>query len=172
MQLDSIEIVEDRTQKSRCDEGFLKLERLVLQNVYDDGSRSRPYPCDIVSRPGSDAVVAVLYEVDGERRVRVLLRDSPRPPIYLRHRKRFVHPDPRVYLRISEVVAGVVEEGDGAGESGMRRRAAAEAEEEAGCQVPERAFRVIGGETFASPGTSDEKIYYCAPKPSSFMWDA
>jgi ADP-ribose pyrophosphatase len=162
MRLEAIEIVEDRSSESRCDEGFLKVARLVLQNVYDDGSRSAPYPCDVVSRPGSDAVVAVLYEIDGSRRVQVLLRESPRAPVYLRHRKAFVHPDPRHYLAIQEVVAGLVEPKDEPGVEGLRRRAAIEADEEAGCCVSEEAFSPIGGETFASPGTSDEKLYYCA----------
>jgi ADP-ribose pyrophosphatase len=162
MQIERIEIVEDRTAGSRCDEGFLRVARLRLRNVYADGSRSEPYPCDVVSRPGSDAVVAVLYEVDGARRVRVLLREGVRAPIYLRRNRRFVHPDPCEYRSIVEVVAGLVEEGDGAGDSGLRRRAAVEAREEAGCEVPVESFAPIGGELFASPGTSDEKVYYCA----------
>jgi len=162
MKLAAIEVVEDRTAESRCDEGFLRVARLRIQNVYEDGSRSEPYPCDVVSRPGSDAVVAVLYEIDADRRVRVLLRESTRAPIYLRRGKKFVQPDPREYLEIAEVVAGLVEERDGPGPAGLRRRAAAEALEEAGCAVPEEAFEPIGGETFASPGTSDEKVYYCA----------
>lgn len=161
MKLREIEIVEDLTAKSRCDEGFLKLRRLRLRNVYADGV-SEVYPCDVVSRPGSDAVVAVLYEQDGNGRVHVLLREGVRPPIYLRKLRRFHHPDRREYLTIAEVIAGLVEAGDGAGEAGMQQRAAIEAREEAGCEVPAREFRVIGGETFASPGTSDEKVYYCA----------
>jgi ADP-ribose pyrophosphatase len=156
-----IEIVEDLTAKSRCDEGFLKLRRLRLRNVYADGV-SEIYPCDVVSRPGSDAVVAVLWERDGEGRVHVLLREGVRPPIYLRKLRHFHHPDRRVYLTIAEVIAGLVEPGDGPGEAGMQQRAALEAREEAGCAVPPHEFRVIGGETFASPGTSDEKVYYCA----------
>jgi ADP-ribose pyrophosphatase len=106
--------------------------------------------------------VAVLYErgVNGE--IRVLLREAPRAPIYLRRHKRFVHPDPRVYASIAEVVAGIVEEHDGAGAAGRKRRAAQEALEEAGCSIPAEDFCEIGGETFASPGTSDEKVYYCA----------
>jgi ADP-ribose pyrophosphatase len=44
----------------------------------------------------------------------------------------------------------------------MRERASIEAREELGIDVPTEAFSVIGGETFASPGTSDEKVYYCA----------
>jgi ADP-ribose pyrophosphatase len=161
VKLREIEIVEDVTAKSRCDEGFLKLRRLRLRNVYNDGV-SEVYPCDVVSRPGSDAVVAVLYERDGEGRVHVLLREGVRPPVYLRKLRRFHHPDRREYLSIAEVIAGLVEAGDGEGEAGMQQRAALEAREEAGCDVPPREFRVIGGETFASPGTSDEKVYYCA----------
>lgn len=162
MKLRSIEIVEDRTPGSRCDEGFLRVSRLRIRNVYEDGSRSQPYSCDVVSRPGSDAVVAVLYEIDGERRIRVLLREGPRPPVYLRRRKALVHPDPREYLTLQEVVAGLVEEGDAPGEPGLKRRASLEAFEEAGCRVSAEDFVPIGGELFASPGTSDEKFYTCA----------
>ena len=162
MELERIEVVEDRTPASRCDEGFLRVSRLLLRNVYADGSTSADYPCDVVSRPGSDAVVAALYELEGRRRVRVLLRESVRAPVYLRRRKRFVHPDPREYRDLAEVVAGIVEASDPPGPEGLRRRAALEAEEEAGCRVAPEAFAPLGGETFASPGTSDEKIYYRA----------
>jgi len=159
--LRSIEIVEDLTAQSRCDEGFLRLRRLRLRNHYQDGTRSEVYPCDVVSRPGSDAVVAVLYEIDGERRVRVLLRDAPRAPVYLRSAERFVHPDPRVYLSLIELVAGLVEDSDGPGDAGLCRRAAIEAKEEAGVSLRAGQFRVLGGESFASPGTSDEKLRFC-----------
>jgi ADP-ribose pyrophosphatase len=162
VKLRAIEIVEDRTAGSRCDEGFLHLSRLSLRNLYEDGTTSDVYACDVVSRPGSDAVVAVLYEIDGRRGVRVLLRESVRPPIYLRRFKRLEHPDPREYRSLAEVVAGIVETGDGAGDAGLRRRAMAEAEQEAGVRASPQAFAVIGGESFASPGTSDEKVYWCA----------
>lgn len=167
MELEKIEIVADHTAESRCDEGFLKLARLELRNVYRDGSRSRSYACDVVSRPGSDAVVAVLYERVGEREVRVLMRESPRAPVYLRRFKSLEHPDGREYRTLCEVVAGIIEPGDGAGDAGLRRRAALEAIEEAGCELPESAFSVIGDGTFASPGTSDEKVYYCAGQVGS-----
>jgi ADP-ribose pyrophosphatase len=161
VKLVGIEIVEDRSADSRCDEGFLKLRRLRLRNVYEDRV-SVVYPCDVVSRPGSDAVVAVLYERTAAGRVFVWLREAPRAPIYLRRWTRFHHPDAREYLSIAEVVAGLVESSDGEGEAGMRERAAIEAREEAGFSVAAEDFAVIGSETFASPGTSDEKVYYCA----------
>ena len=162
MKLRGIEVVEDRTGQSRCDEGFLKVARLRLRNVYDDGTRSEVYPCDVVSRPGSDAVVAVLYQRDARGCVQVLLRQSPRAPIYLRRHKRFELADPREYTELLEVVAGMVEPGDGAGADGMQRRAAVEAREEAGCEIEPDAFRVLGEGLFASPGTSDERVYYAA----------
>ena len=55
MKLRAIEVVEDRTAGSRCDEGFLRVTRLLVRNVYEDGSTSEPYPCDVMTRPGSDA---------------------------------------------------------------------------------------------------------------------
>ena len=160
--LRSIEIVEDRTAESRCDDGFLSLARLRLRNRYSDGSHSRVYECDVVSRPGADAVVAVLYEIDGRRRVNVLLRDMPRAPVYLRVHKRFVHPDPRTYRTLRELVAGVVEASDPTGDAGLHRRAAVESHEEVALEIAAEKFRTLGGETFASPGTSDEKLYFCA----------
>ena len=162
MRLRSIEIVEDRTAHGRCDEGFITVSRLVLRNVYEDGSTSEPYPCDIASRPGSDAVVAILYELGANGDVRVILREGPRAPIYLRKHKRFERPDPREYRSIVEVVAGLLEPGDGSDEDGLRRRASIEAREEAGVDRAPEGFTPIGGESFASPGTSDEKVFFCA----------
>lgn len=164
--LRDIRIVEDRTDGSRCDQGFLRLRRLRLRNVYDDESESRDYDCDLVSRRGVDAVVAVLYAIEadgrGRRTVRVLLREGIRAPIYLRRHKTFVQPDARVYRSLLELVAGMLEPSDGEGPRGLARRARAEAHEEAGLLVPEADFGVLGGETFASPGTGDEKLYYTA----------
>ncbi|MCB9898665.1 MAG: NUDIX hydrolase [Planctomycetes bacterium] len=164
--LREIRIVDDQTARSRCDEGFLTLRRLVLRNVYLDGSESDDYPCDLVSRRGVDAVVAVLYELAddgrGRRALRVLLREGIRAPIYLRRDKTFVQPDPREYRGLLELVAGMLEPDDGPGAQGLARRARAETDEEAGLDLPEARFAVLGGETFASPGTGDEKLYYTA----------
>jgi ADP-ribose pyrophosphatase len=162
MKLRRIEIVEDRTAASRCDEGFLRVSRLRLRNVYDDGSTSEPYACDVVTRPSPDAVVAALYRRARSGRVSVFLREAPRPPIYLRRFKSLEQPDARGYERLQEVVAGILERGDGPGEVGLRRRAAAEAREEAGFVCAEQRFAVLGDGGFASPGTSDEKVFYTA----------
>lgn len=165
-QLARIEVLEDTSASSRCDEGFLTLRRLSVRNVYADGAVSPPYPCDLVSRRGIDAVVAVLYELApaaGHRaRVRVLLRRAIRVPIYLRREKQFVHADPREYTSIDELVAGIVEPDDEPGPAGLRRRAQVEAHEEAGLELPRERFELLGGETFATPGIGDEKLYFTA----------
>ncbi len=157
-----IEVVADRSAASRCDEGFLRVRRLLLRNEYADGSRSREYPCDVVSRRREDAVVALLYEIDGERRVRVLLRRATRAPVWLRRAKALVRPDARAHDTLLEVVAGLLEEEDGPSDAGLARRAAVEAHEEAGLELPQSSFRVLGDGAFASPGTTDEKLYYAA----------
>lgn len=155
----SIEVVDDQTASARCDEGFLKLRRLTVRTRYADGSASRVYPCDVVSRPDPDAVVAVLYRRAGAK-VEVFLKEGVRPPVYLRRAKQMVRPDPDAPVALVEVVAGVLESGD-AGDAGLARRAAAEAREEAGVDLPEGAFRTLGEGSFATPGTSDEKVFFC-----------
>ncbi len=157
-----VEIVEDRSGQSRCDEGFLRLRRLVVRTIHADGSRSRPYPCDLVRRPQADAVVAVLYRIREDGRVEVLLRESQRVPIYLRREQAGVHPDPREYVTILEVVAGMVEPDDPPGPDGIALRAAQEAREEAGLELDPADLVPLGSETFASPGISDEKLFFVA----------
>ena len=139
MDLTAIEIVGDRTATSRCDEGYIKVARLDVRNVYSDGSTSKTYSCDVMSRPQSDAVVAVLYALDGEGGIEVVLREAPRVPIYLRR-----------------------EASDPAGIEGLRVRAHAEALEEAGVTIDPGDFQPLGDESFASPGVTDEKIYFVA----------
>ena len=108
-----IDVVEDRTAASRCDEGFLRLRRLRIANVYEDGTRSAPYACDVMTRRHADAVAVALYDEDAEGRVLVLLREGLRPPVTLRAtRTDLVQPDARSWLLLPEVVAGVLEDED------------------------------------------------------------
>lgn len=166
MQLDHIDIVTDKTLQSTCHEGFLKLRRLVLQNTYDDGSQSQPYNCDIVERRQVDAVTIALYddvEVDGSKRIKVLLRRGIRAPVYLRKdmedKKR---PEP-LYSKIYELVAGVLEDED-LGYEGVDHRAAEEAREEAGLSVENGDIGSLGASFFPSPGITPEKVYIAACK--------
>ena len=163
-----VEIVEDRTTGSRSDEGFLRVRRLVLENVYVDGSRSAPYPCDVVSRSRTDAVAVVLYDVRpdgpaGRHVVRVALKTGLRAPVFLRRNARLVQPDARPYGILAEIVAGMLEPED-AGTTGIERRAAHEAREEAGLSVDPASVEPLGAEAFPSPGITDEKVHFRAAR--------
>jgi ADP-ribose pyrophosphatase len=160
--LERIEVVDDVTSRSRCDEGFLRVSRFRLRNVWEDGTRSREYSCDVVSRRWIDAVAVVLWHREGDR-VLVHLRRATRATVWLRRTKQaeLVRPDARAYDTIVELVAGVLE-ADDRGPDGVRRRGAIEAKEEAGFDVdPARAVE-LGDGFFPSPGVSDEKVWLIA----------
>lgn len=143
------------------EEGFLAIRRMTLRNVHPDGSRSAPYLCDFLVRPkGIDAIVVAVYARE-RGRTRVLLRDGLRPALHFgRPPEVLPVPDARRYLYFREVVAGIVEASD-RGEEGLRRRAAAEVEEEAGISV--RAEEVVLlGRVFPTPGTMPERFWLAA----------
>ena len=154
-----IELVADRTKESRCDEGFLKMRRLRLRNHYTDGTTSREYSCDVVSRPGADAVAVVLWHRE-EKRILVHLRLGTRAAVYLRRDKKseLVQPDERTYDTLEELVAGILEKED-TGPEGLRRRGALEAHEEAGYALSPGEVRILGSGFFPTPGVTDEKVF-------------
>lgn len=165
MDVVDIEVAEDRTERSTCQGGFLKLRRWMLRNVYADGSRSAPYPCDVMSRAQTDAVAVVLYQIvrasDGRRTVRVLLKEGLRPAVCLRRDKTIEHREERPALKVLEIAAGVLEAAD-AGADGIERRAAAEAHEECGIAIDVGAVAALGGPSFPSPGVTDERVHFRA----------
>ena len=165
MDVADVEVVEDRTERSTCQGGFLQLRRLLLRNVYADGTRSAPYACDVMSRSQVDAVAVVLHETDrtpgGHRRVRVLLKEGLRPAVYLRKEKPIEHREDRAVLNVLEIAAGMLEARD-AGPGGIERRAAAEAREECGVEVDPAGVVPLGGPMFASPGVTDERVHFRA----------
>ena len=57
----ALELVQDRTATSRCDEGFLRLKRLTVRNRRADGTASREYPVDLIDRPALDAVAVAIW---------------------------------------------------------------------------------------------------------------
>lgn len=139
-------------------EHYLRVRRVHLRNVRADGSRSRPYFCELVDRPrhGTDAVVVALWHRDAAGQVQVLLRAGLRPAIaFGRPPERLPIPDARPYLLFTEVVAGILEDED-RGEDGIRRRASSEAWEEAGLRVPPERFARLGGKVFPTPGMAPE----------------
>lgn len=168
--VESVRVVDDLTERSTLLDGFLRLKRLRVANVYSDGSESAPYACDVVTRRSADAVAICLWEEapsEGARRgrPRVVLKSGLRVPVFLRRFKDLVRPDPQPYLHLTELVAGLLEAGDGEA-GGLERRAFHEASEEAGYAVPTDRIQRMGEGSFASPGISDEKVYYCAAELS------
>lgn len=144
------------------DGGFLAIRRLRLRNRRDDGSQSARYLCDFAVRPyGLDAVVVVLWRRHGGR-IEVLVRDCLRPAIAVgREPDRQTIPDPRGYLQLSELVAGILEVGD-RGVPGIQARAAEEAHEEAGYRVEPGRVAILGAASFPSPGSLPEKFHFTA----------
>ncbi|MCA8971658.1 MAG: NUDIX hydrolase [Planctomycetes bacterium] len=159
-----VEVLRDEAATRGATDGFLHLQRLVVQNVYEDGSTSNAYPCDIVSRRCVDAVTVVLFD-QKDGRVRVGLRENLRVPVWLRRQsdKVLFADDPRLDTML-ETVAGVIEPEDRSTDvrTALRTRAAAEAREEVGIEVAPTAIHDLGGASFPSPGITDEKVFFAA----------
>jgi len=169
----AIELVEDRTRSSRCDEGFLHVRRYRARNRRADGSASREYPIDVIERPALDAVAVVLW-ARGPDGPEVLLRRGLRPAAYFRKDQRPAFEEP-VYLLFEELVAGVLEPGE-RGLPGLQRRAAEEVAEEAGLSIDPAAVASLGAGFFMLPGTASEKIHLVAAEvargPQRGTWEA
>lgn len=159
MDVTDVEVAEDRTAGATCTGGFLRIRRLMLRNVYADGSKSAPYPCDVMSRAHVDAVAMVLFDRGPD--LRVMLKDGIRPAVYLRKDKAVEHGEARPWLRVIEIAAGMLEAAD-RGEGGIERRAAAEAREECGVAVDPADVLPLGGAMFPSPGVTDERVHFRA----------
>jgi ADP-ribose pyrophosphatase len=155
-----IEIIEDFSATARCDEGFLRLRRLRCQNRRADGSASKVYRVDVVDRPRLDAVAVLVYR-RGASGLEVLTRMNLRPAAYFRRDKEMALPDGATYLRVEEIVAGLLELED-KGEAGVRHRAAEEVLEEAGYRVRPEDVRLLGAGFFVAPGILSEKVFPAA----------
>jgi ADP-ribose pyrophosphatase len=155
-----IEIIEDFSPTARCDEGFLRVRRLRCQNRRADGSASKVYRVDVVDRPRLDAVAVLVYR-RGASGLEVLTRMNLRPAAFFRKGKDMAVPDGRSYLRVEEIVAGLLELED-KGEEGLRHRAAEEVREEAGYEVSPGEIRLLGAGFFVAPGILSEKVFPAA----------
>lgn len=142
--------------------GFLGLRRMRLRVVRGDGTRSAEILNDFVERPKGLDAVAVAIWARGAGGVQVLVRQGMRPTIFFgRAPEQLVVPDLARRLFVAEVVAGIVEVAD-RGEAGLRRRAAAEVEEEAGYVVAPEAVVLLGGGVLLSPGAMSERCFLAA----------
>jgi len=136
--------------------GFLKIRRLRVRLLRADGSRSKEGLYDFIERPiGLDAVVLAIWHraPDG---VRVLLRDGLRVPLQFGRADR--PGAPRLH---TELVAGIIERGEESLDA-VRRRAAAEAHEEAGLDVAADSVVALGAPVFPTAGMCPERFYLMA----------
>ncbi len=154
----SLEVVTDLSDARSCSDGFLQVRRLEVRHQYSNGEYSPIYPCDVVSRRGTDAVGVVLWFRDECGVPMVVLKEGVRPPIWLRRQKDLIQPDPHAPLMLIELVAGILEDTD-RGLQGLSQRAAAETREEAGIDLAPTAFSELGAAMFPSPGVADEKVF-------------
>jgi len=172
-QLDGIEIVEDRTAVSRCDEGFLHVRRYRARNRRVDGSLSGLYRIDVLDRPSLDAVAVCLW-ARTPRGIEVLLRRQLRPAVHFRRGKTRALPESEPLL-FEEIVAGLLEPGEH-GMEALRRRAVEEAREEAGVEVDPSLLEPLGAPFYMLPGIISEKIHLLAAEiprgPESGPFDA
>lgn len=152
-----VTVVEDRSATARCDQGFLRLRRLVLQNRYDDGSASAEYNYDLVERDALDAVGIVLV-AEGPSGPLVCLRSALRPPLAFRSTYALPLPEPEGPV-LWEVPAGLVEPSE-RGDEGLKACAARETMEEVGLALEPGAFERLGPAACLSPGVLAEKLHY------------
>lgn len=142
-------------------EGFLRVRHVELQNLYADGTSSRPYEYFMVERGLLDAVVIVLYRKT-EREPELLLRSQLRPPLSFRAQYEVPLPALGTGAVQWEIPAGLIERGE-RGEPGLYARASAEALEEVGYVLAPERFSMLGGPTSLSPGLIAEKLHFvCA----------
>jgi ADP-ribose pyrophosphatase len=155
----AIEIVEDRTASSRCDEGFLHVRRYRARNRRADGTASDVYRIDVVDRPSLDAVAVCLW-ARTPRGVEVLLRRQLRPAVHFRSGRQRAMPE-RDILLFEELVAGVLEPGE-RGLDAIRRRGAEEVREETGLSLEPERLEPLGAGFYMLPGIVSEKIHLLA----------
>ncbi len=153
-------VLEDNTASGRCNRGFLRVRRLVLENRYADGTKSAPYPYDLVERDAIDAVAIVLYARAGDE-VRVCLRTALRPPMTFRPGYDLPIPEPESAGVLWEIPAGLVEP-DEHGPEGLAACASRETLEEVGLEIPAERFENLGPPAGLSPGVIGEKIHFLA----------
>ncbi len=144
-------------------EGFLRLERMILQNRYDDGTFSREYKADIIHRRGADSVAIIPYYYDDLGQLFIYLKRGIRAPIYFRKDLNLAAPDRSNNLYAYESIAGSLEEKDKEADA-IFHRAKEELFEELGFQVELEEIQSLGGGFFPSHGMASEKIHLVAVK--------
>jgi ADP-ribose pyrophosphatase len=155
-----LEITEDYTAQSRCDEGYLRVKRRKMRARYADGGQSEEFRYDVVERWNQDAVASLLHSLrDGVRHV--ILRSAIRPPLALREELLegpVPYPDGVARGELWEIPAGLVEK-DERNAKGLIECAVRETEEEVGLVIRAEDVRPLGGAMLPSSGIIGECVF-------------
>jgi ADP-ribose pyrophosphatase len=155
----ALEITEDLTAGSRCDEGYLRIKRRKMRARHVGGSISEPFQYDVVERWNQDAVAVVLHFVrDGIRTL--YLRSALRPPLSLRDDLLAAAADLPGASDGSlwEIPAGLVERDERTPE-GLVGCVVRETREEVGLSIEPAQVRALGGPIFPSAGIIGECVF-------------
>jgi ADP-ribose pyrophosphatase len=150
-----LELLEERESDMS---GFANIRRLTLIAHYPDGTKSAPFPYDMVTRKALDAVIICAYYTEGGRPF-VYLRSAVRPPLALRPVA--VQPlergegTPALDGLLWELPAGLIEPGETPEEAAAR-----ETEEELGFQFPPNAVRTLGAKASPAPAIIGELHHF------------
>lgn len=156
-----LEILEDRASETPSDKGFIKIRRLRVRTVREDGAASAPFPYDVADRAALDAVVVLMHAENpgAPSDPLVCVRAQLRPPLLLRRHRALAVPDRSTSLSLWELPAGLIEP-DERGEEGVAGCARRETEEETGFALPLSSFTRLGAPVFLSPGLMAERIHF------------
>jgi ADP-ribose pyrophosphatase len=153
-----VRVIEDTTEGSRCDTGFVRVRRRKLSLGYGDGTESAVFPYDEAWRVNLDAVTIAAHFRDPQGVPHVYLRSAVRPPVALRP----AEPIPPLAAPTGglwELPAGLIEQDERTPE-GVVRCAAREIEEELGFYTDPATYGSLGGGMFPTPGLIGERIYF------------
>lgn len=156
-----LEILEDRASETPSDRGFIKVRRLRVRTLREDGTASAPFPYDVADRAALDAVVVLMHAANAEAAddPLVCVRAQLRPPLILRRARALAVPDASSALSLWELPAGLIETTE-RGEEGVAGCAQRETEEETGFALPLASFARLGVPVFLSPGLMAERIHF------------
>jgi len=124
---------------------FLKVKRVKLVAEYPDGSKSKEFFHDIITRKNIDASVIIAYYVQNDM-LHIYLRSAVRPAIA----DRFVDGG-----NMWELPAGLIENGETPAECAAR-----ELKEELGFDSIAEDFKPLGTPVFTSVGLCAEQLYF------------
>lgn len=152
-------VVEDTTEGSRCDRGFVRVRRRKISVTFADGSTSAPFPYDEAWRENLDAVAIAAHYRDARGAPHVYLRSAVRPPLALRPPEPVPPAQTEAPGGVWELPAGLVEADERTAE-GLARCAAREVEEELGFRVDAARYLSLGRGMFPTPGLIAERIHF------------